>query len=141
MLRALHTIALAACVVACGAAPATDAQPVSFSAAPAETVTSAGGGLRIEVRWSPATPVRGEDAAELTFLDGNGSAVDGLDVDVVPWMPAHGHGTSVKPDATPAGPGVELVTPVYFYMSGEWQLRMTISGKVDDSAIATVQIP
>jgi hypothetical protein len=56
-------------------------------------------------------------------------------------MPAHGHGTSVIPEVTPAGPGVVVVSPVYFYMSGAWQLRMTISGKVDDSAIATVQVP
>jgi hypothetical protein len=134
-------VALAACVFGCGAAPAGDAPPLSFSATPAETVTSDAGGLRIEVRWSPATPVRGQNAAELTFLDGNGDVVDGLGVGVLPWMPAHGHGTSVEPDVTPAGPGVVVASRVYLYMPGAWQLRMTISGKVDDAAIATVQIP
>jgi hypothetical protein len=141
MLRDLHSVVLAVCVAACGTAPPGDARPSAFPAAPAETVTSSSGGLRIEVRWAPATPVRGQDAAQLTFLDESGSVVDGLGVDVVPWMPAHAHGTSIQPSATPVGPGVLVVSPVYLYMSGEWQLRMTISGMVDDSAIATVQIP
>ncbi|HVU49691.1 MAG TPA: FixH family protein [Polyangia bacterium] len=141
MLRTWHTVALAVCVVGCGAAPAADAPPLSFSAAPAETVTSDGGGLRIEVRWSPETPVKGQDAAQLRFLDASGEVVDGLVVETVPWMPAHGHGTSIQPVSTPAGPGLVVASPVDLYMSGEWQLRMTISGKVDDSAIATVQIP
>jgi hypothetical protein len=137
----LHAVALALCVAGCGAAPSEDAQPPSFPAAAAETVSSSSGGLNVEVRWAPATPVRGQDAASLTFLDPNGSVVDGLVVDVVPWMPAHGHGTSVQPIVTPSGRGVVVASPVYLYMPGEWQLRMTISGTVDDSAIATVQIP
>jgi hypothetical protein len=141
MLRLFEGVALAVCVAGCGTAPSGDAPPSSFPAAPAETVTSSSGRLRIEVRWAPATPVRGQNAAELTFLDENGGVVDGLGVDVRPWMPAHGHGTSIQPTATPAGLGVLVASPVYLYMSGEWQLRMTISGKVDDSAIATVQIP
>jgi len=134
-------VALAACVAACGTAPAGDAPPLAFPRAAAETVASTAGGLRVEVRWSPATPVRGQDAVELTFRDDNGDLVDGLGVGVVPWMPAHGHGTSVEPTVTPTGPGVVVASPVYLYMPGEWQLRMTISGEVDDAAVATIQIP
>ena len=126
---------------ACGAAPAGEPAPVSFSGPPFETVTSASGALRIGVRWSPAPPVKGDDAVELTFTDGAGNPVDGVDADVVPWMPAHGHGTSVKPTATPTAPGVLVARPVYLYMSGTWQLRLTLSGGADDTAIATAQIP
>jgi hypothetical protein len=132
------TIAL----VACGPTTSTGSLPAtSFSDAPVETVTSTSGGLRIGLRWSPSVPVRGENAAQLTFVDGRGQAIGGLTVDVVPWMPAHGHGTSVQPVTTVTDPGVVVATPVYLYMSGEWELRMTISGAVEDSAVATVQIP
>jgi hypothetical protein len=56
-------------------------------------------------------------------------------------MPAHGHGTSVQPSTTSTGPGVLVAAPVFLFMSGEWQLRMTISGTLQDSAVADVQIP
>jgi YtkA-like len=113
----------------------------SFASAPAQTISTSSSGLHVEVRWSPAPPVKGEDAAQLTFLDSVGNPVDGLAVDVVPWMPAHGHGTSVKPVTSSTAPGVIVANPVYLFMSGEWQLRITISGTFDDSAVATVEIP
>ena len=132
------TVALVGCgpTMTAGSAPAP-----SFSGAPTATITSTSGGLRIGLRWSPSVPVRGENAAQLTFVDGLGQEIDGLTVDVVPWMPAHGHGTSVQPVTTATEPGVVVATPVYLYMSGEWQLRLTMSGALADSAVATVQIP
>jgi hypothetical protein len=36
---------------------------------------------------------------------------------------------------------VLIVSPVYLYMSGEWQLRITVNSPLDDTAVATVQIP
>ncbi|HTA20181.1 MAG TPA: FixH family protein [Polyangia bacterium] len=129
-------------LVGCGPAMTGDAAPApSFSDAPLETVTSTSGGVRIALRWSPSVPVRGENAAQLTFVDGLGQEIDGLTVDVVPWMPAHGHGTSVQPVTTATEPGVVVATPLYLYMSGAWQLRLTISGALEASAVATVQIP
>jgi YtkA-like protein len=129
-------------LVGCGPTTSTGPTPaLSFSDAPVETVTSMSGDLRIGLRWSPSVPARGENAAQLTFVDGLGQAIDGLTVAVVPWMPAHGHGTSVQPVTTEVDPGVVVATPVYLYMSGEWQLRMTISGALEDAAVATVQIP
>ena len=37
-------------------------------------------------------------------------------------------------------PATFVANPVYLYMSGEWQLRMTFTGAFDDAAIATVEI-
>lgn len=129
-------------VAACGSEqPAMTTPSLNFSGSSAQTVTSASGQLTIAVRWSPSVPLRGSDAAELTFLDVAGNPVDGLDVSIVPWMPAHGHGTSVQPGIMPTAPGVQVATPLYLFMSGEWQLRMTITGAMDDTAIATVEIP
>ncbi len=126
---------------ACGATPSGQGPEPSFGGTPFQTVTSSKGLLRVDVRWSPAVPVRGEDSAQLVFTDELGNGIDGLSVAVVPWMPAHGHGTSVQPIAASTDPGVVVATPIYLYMSGEWQLRMTMTGPLDDTAIATVQIP
>ncbi len=139
--RRASLLALALLVAGCGATAPAATPELSFAAAPAETVTTSSGALRVEVRWSPEVPVKGADAAQLTFLDAQGAPVDGLDVDVVPWMPAHGHGTSIQPVASASGPGAVVVSPLYLYMSGQWQLRMKISGTVDDSAVATIEIP
>lgn len=133
-------------LVACGAATTADpgaSPPLEFANAPPELVGSRSGGLQLTLRWSPAIPVKGNNAAELTIVDATTLAsVDGLALSVVPWMPAHGHGTSAQPVVTAGeGPGVFVVTPLYLFMAGEWQLRMTLSGALTDAAIATVEIP
>jgi hypothetical protein len=115
--------------------------PASFdqTVPPADTVATISGKLTVTIRWHPVTPIKGSDAAELTILDSSGMPVDGLSIAVVPWMPAHGHGT-VAPVITETAPGTFVANPVYLYMSGEWQLRMTFTGAFDDAAIATVEI-
>ena len=114
---------------------------LSFAAEPNQTVTSDSGALTIAVRFSPQAPIAGSDAAQLTFADAGGAAVSGLDLTVVPWMPAHGHGTSVDPTVTETSPGVFVATPLYLFMPGSWELRMTTSGSVDDTAKAAFEIP
>lgn len=138
------TIAIAAALslTACGSnQTAVSSPPLSFSGPASDTVASTTGALSIGIRWSPDVPVKGSDAAELTFLDASGNPVDGLTVTIVPWMPAHGHGTSIQPIMMTESPGVQIATPLYLFMSGEWQLRMMITGAIDDSAVATVEIP
>ena len=125
----------------CGSAPGGPTPVLSFPTTPFETVVSSKGLLHVDVRWSPVIPIKGADAVQLIFFDAFGNTVDGLSAAVVPWMPAHGHGTSIQPVTASTAPGVLVATPVYLFMSGEWQLRVTITGTLDDSAIATVQIP
>jgi hypothetical protein len=67
--------------------------------------------------------------------------VDGLRVDVVPWMPVMGHGTSVIPTVTPSGRGIYVITNVYLYMPGRWELRSKFSDGVQDSAAPTFDVP
>jgi hypothetical protein len=126
--------------VACGTDPIQPTQ-ASFGAAPDQTITSDSGNLTIEVRYSPDPPAIGTDASQLTFRDANGAQLTGLTVGVVPWMPAHGHGTSVDPTVTETAPGTFLATPLYLFMPGSWELRMTINGTVDDTAKAAFEIP
>jgi hypothetical protein len=138
---ALAFVALTLIVVGCGADPSGQAPTLSFGAMPFQTIVSSTGHLHVDVRWSPAVPVKGDNAAQLTFSDDLGNPVDGLSVTAVPWMPAHGHGTSIQPVTTTAAPAVIVAVPVYLFMSGEWQLRLTITGGTNDSAVASVEIP
>ena len=93
------------------------------------------------IRFAPDPPTAGEDAAQLVFTDATGAPVAGLDLSVVPCMPAHGHGTSVNPTITEATPGVFVAAPLYLFMPGSWELRMTTAGTVDDTAKASFDIP
>jgi hypothetical protein len=125
---------------ACGTDPVPSSQP-SFGADPDQTISTDSGNLTIEVRFSPSPPSIGTDASQLTFKDANGAALTGLSVGVVPWMPAHGHGTSVDPTVSETTPGTFVANPLYLFMPGSWELRVTISGTVDDTAKAAFEIP
>jgi hypothetical protein len=38
-------------------------------------------------------------------------------------------------------PGVFVASPLYLFMPGSWELRMTIGGTADDTATAAFEIP
>ncbi|HEX7602032.1 MAG TPA: FixH family protein [Polyangiaceae bacterium] len=127
--------ALAAlCALGCSSAQASSDAGVVFPAAALTTVTSDSGALRIEVRTAPDQPPQhGLIAVDFVIADAKtGATVDGLTVHPVPWMPAHGHGTSITPTVTPHGLGHYEITSVDFYMAGSWQLRTDISGTITD---------
>ena len=85
--------------------------------------------------------VRGQNVGQFVVTDASGLPVDGLSLKVMPWMPADGHGTSVQPAITSTEVGVFIANPLYLFMAGEWELRMTFEGGVSDTATATVAIP
>jgi len=124
----------------CGTDP-VDSPPPTFAAEPDQMIASDSGALMIAVRFSPRPPAVGTDAAQLQILDALGQPASGLGLEVVPWMPAHGHGTSVNPTVTETAPGTFVATPIYLFMPGSWELRMTMSGSVDDTAKAAFEIP
>ena len=118
------------------------AQPPSgtFPAEPYMMVTTASGSLQVAVRTSPQPPEVGNDDVELTVTDASGKPRDGLTVSLKPWMPAMNHGTS-ETTVMPEGGGKYLVTNVYLYMSGVWQLQITVSGSVSDYAAPEFELP
>jgi YtkA-like len=59
--------------------------------------------------------------------DSTGAPVDGATIAVVPYMPAHNHGTQVEAVVTPMANGTYGIAPLYFYMSGLWQTTLTIT--------------
>lgn len=112
-----------------------------FSGPVQQTETSASGQLRVDVRWSPQLPAVGTAAAELAITEATGAPVAGLSLAGVLWMPAHGHGASVQPALNEAAPGVFIATPLYFFMPGAWELRLTMSGSFDDTATIAIELP
>jgi YtkA-like protein len=115
------------------------------SAAPGSTdvvIASDSGALRIDAHAIPEPLGRGNGQVELTITNASdGSARDGLSIQVVPWMPAMDHGTSVAPEVTAEGQGKYLLTQLELFMPGLWELRMTFSGPLSDRAAPAFEIP
>jgi len=139
--RALACAALLAAGAGCGSDELPSGPAQSFAATPDQTVTSDTGALTVEVRFAPDPPVVGSNAVQLSFKDSGGAPAQNLALTVVPWMPAHGHGTTVEATVTETAPGIFVATPVYLFMPGSWELRMTTSGSVDDTAKAAFELP
>lgn len=75
---------------------------------------------------TPAPPQKQSNALVLQVVDGAGVPVDGATLSVTPFMPDHGHGSSVKPTVTAKGGGVYDVANVYLPMPGLWRLTVTV---------------
>lgn len=139
--RAFATLAGIACVAGgCGGGGPTEGPALVFSGPPALSVASVSGALTVAVRFSPESPVVGLDAAELTIADSKAAPAVGLTVIVVPWMPAHGHGTSTMPAVSETSPGVYVATPLSLFMPGQWELRTTLSGPIDDTVAPSLVV-
>ncbi len=124
-----------------GSPPAIPPVPASFPAQAVSTVASTSGALQVALRSVPDPPVRGQNVGQLTVTDGSGQPIDGITVEVLPFMPSHGHGTSEAVGVTDQGSGVFIANPLYLFMAGEWQIQMKFQGAIDDTATAIVEIP
>jgi hypothetical protein len=104
------------------------------------TVTSDSGLLRVELTI-PTPLVVGDDQVEMSITRiADGSPLDGMTVSIVPFMPSMGHGTSVIPTVTAEGEGRYLVTNLYLFMPGTWELRTSFSGPMSDHAEPTFEL-
>ena len=124
-------IALAACggsktgegVPDAGYDCASDPRGETFSAGMAKTGTQ--GLMTFKLMSStPAPPARGDNTWELDIVDTTGAPVAGATVTVVPFMPDHNHGTSIKAQVTETSPGHYEATPVNLWMVGFWQITV-----------------
>jgi hypothetical protein len=80
------------------------------------------------VASDPAPPIRGTNTWTLKLVDATGKPVTS-DVTITPFMPDHGHGTSVKPTPTAQPDGTWKIDNLYFFMPGVW--RITIQSGAD----------
>ena len=86
----------------------------------------------------PATWVKGSNTWEIQVRETTGQAVAGLAIDAVPRMPDHGHGTSITPVTTDEGGGKYLISPLYLYMGGYWQITLNIRAPVTDGGSSSL---
>jgi hypothetical protein len=126
----------------CSSSPAAES-PGTFPAAPLMSIPSAGGTLHVDVRSSPTQPPQlGNGSWSYTMtIAASGEPATGLSLDVVPWMPAMGHGTSTVPSVSDMGGGVYIIDDVVLFMPGQWELRTAISGPEDDKLVVSVDLP
>ena len=129
----MGVVAVLAACGGCSSSGAADTGTIAES--PAAIVTTDSGGYSVSVHSAPdAMPSRGVNTLRLDVKRiSDGMPATGLELDVVPWMPAMGHGTSVKPSVEPGtAPGTYTVSNVNLFMPGLWEIRTTISGSTSD---------
>ncbi|HWE28725.1 MAG TPA: FixH family protein [Polyangia bacterium] len=94
--------------------------------------TSESGAYKVTLMSSAAAiPVIGDSTTTWTIAVADattGAAVSGATISVLPWMPDHGHGTSVHAVVTEVAgaPGQYALEPLYFFMAGYWTVTLTI---------------
>lgn len=89
---------------------------------------------------NPNPVVKGNNEWKVTVVDAGGAPVSGATITVKPYMPDHGHGSSIIPQvAAGADPGSYDVTLLNLFMPGIWQVTFTVttSANVTDSAMFT----
>lgn len=122
-------------VLACSSAPSSAA----FAAV--GTVTSAACNVEFDAFAAPAPLVRGSSSIKLVATDlATGLPKAGLAMNIVPFMPAMGHGSSTDPTVVEQGDGVYVASDVVMAMPGNWQLRTTITGACSDAIVLDVDV-
>ena len=95
--------------------------------APGLSVTSTSGNRKyVLLSSNPSPPARGTDTWTIRITDAAGTAQPGLSVSVLPFMPDHGHGTSVNASVTANNDGTYTVDPLYFFMPGVWRITFAV---------------
>jgi hypothetical protein len=141
----LPIVACTVGLLACGgtsSAGSISSSDSTFAVDAYASIASAQNAYRIEIRTAPEQPPgRGAVGVRLTVKTASGAPADGLTIGVVPWMPAHGHGSAVGPTVSAEGDGVYEVENLYLFMPGDWELRMSIEGKEGgDRATASITV-
>ena len=131
--------AAGAILVACSSGGGSPSAP--FSGAPMVTATSTSGVLDVALRLSQEPPNAGLLQGQLTITKASdGSPVDGLTLQVTPWMPQMKHGASVAPTVTAEGSGVYQVNDLDLIMPGLWELKTAVSGPMTDTVNPEFQV-
>lgn len=90
---------------------------------------------------SPAEPIVGTNALEAALAGSDTKPVLGATLTVTPWMPAHGHGSSVTPTVTEQGEGKYAVDQIVYGMPGDWELRIDVAaGELSDRFVLGYQV-
>jgi len=119
-------------------------EPRAVAAVPGLLRTSSTGIMQATLEsLTPTALVKGSNTWKVGLSDTAGTALAGATIKAVPFMPDHGHGTSVKVGVSDMGAGDYGLTPLYLYMAGYWEITLTVMppGGSSDSIVFPVCIP
>ena len=104
-------------------------------------VVSEQGLYEAHITPDPAEPQTGDNELTIHLMDRDGADVEGADLGVEPWMPAHGHGSPETPVVEELGGGTYVVTNVVYSMPGHWEIRIEIkNGDVSDRMVVDYDV-
>lgn len=96
-------------------------------------VVSEQGLFEAHVTPDPSQPSTGDNTLMLHVMDMEDNGVEGLALDVEPWMPHHGHGSPEEPVVMEKDNGMYMVTNLVYSMPGRWEVRIDVDdGEVSD---------
>lgn len=95
-------------------------------------------GLVLKLKFDPDPPAVGEVdlTMEVTVDD---APLEGADLELEPWMPAHGHGSNTVPSITHLNDGLYGVDDLTFSMAGHWELEVDVEWD-DHSAVIVIDL-
>ena len=77
---------------------------------------------------TPNPVFKGNNVWNLQVVDKNGAPVSGATITVKPFMPDHGHGSSIIPQvAAGSDPGTYDVTLLNLFMPGIWTITILVT--------------
>jgi hypothetical protein len=126
--------------IGCGGPTDLPAPDGHFPEQPLQTLMSSDSRLQIEVRTSPQPPIKGNNWVQYRITDQQGQPLVGAALEVRPWMPAHGHGGTVRPTVLAEDGGIYTIKNVLFYMAGHWELRSTIGATDENVVVPTFDV-
>ena len=113
------------------------ADPRVQAYAPGLSASSTDGAVTVTfVAAAPAPPDKGNNEWTVQVTDGAGAPIDGATITVTPYMPDHGHGSSIAPNvAAGQQPGQYAVTLVNLFMPGVWRITFDVAVGAVESTV------
>lgn len=97
--------------------------------------------LRLEMNQRPLTTGKLVTATIALYEGHSKTKVAGAQIEVVPWMTVHGHGSSKKTVVKEKGEGLYSVENIYFTMDGDWDILINVrKERIEDKAILTLTV-
>ena len=140
--------ALAVCASACSSSSSSDttAAPAALCAtdsraqtfAPNMEQAGASGTYSVKLQTITPNPVfKGNNVWNLQVVDKSGAPVSGATITVKPFMPDHGHGSSITPQVAPgSNPGSYDVTLLNLFMPGIWTITIVVTTGTAPSTVS-----
>jgi hypothetical protein len=91
------------------------------------------------INLDPWPILKGDNAWTVQLVEASGAPATGATFTVKPFMPDHGHGSSIIPDIEPGmGDATFTINRLNVFMPGIWQFTFTVTkGTQTDSVVVT----